>query len=364
MNILFVHTIGKKKYGGGERWVVNAAGGMHDHGHDVILAGSKNSVLLEEARHRGVKTLNFSVYSDFNFFKAWRLSRIIRDNNIDVLICKGRELAVSGLAARWSGRNPVLIRRSGSPPPTRSLRLVLRTQWFVHGVITNTQTIQEIYHQNGFTEENFVKIIYNGLTLHDELPPYNFADKFPGKLVVLCIGRVVAHKGYFFLIDAIPEILKKFPSLLFYVLGDGRDKERLEKYAREKGVADKIVFAGYIHQPIPYIKGCDFFLHPSLYEGMPNAPMEAMAYGKPVIMTRVNGAEELSNNGEYALLIPPSDSDAIANAVVHLMENRENQYNVAAKAQSFVRDKFGMKTMIRNLETYILDRKQKMDKAK
>lgn len=361
MRILFVHTIGRKKYGGGERWAVNAAAGLQEQGHYVVLAGSKNSVLLNEAQNRGVVTENFTVYNDINPYKTWRLARLIRKHKIDVVICKGRELVVSGLAAKFSG-NPLLIRRSGSPPPAKSLRLVLRTKWFVDGVITNTETIREIYANNGIAPEGFVKVIYNGLIPDDTIAPFDFSSQYPGKTIVLSVGRVVGHKGYFFLIDALPGIREHYPDMLFYILGDGRDMDKLVAYAQEKGVEDMIHFAGYVHEPIPYVKGCNLFLHPSLYEGMPNAPMEAMAYGKPVIMTRVNGAAELSQDGKYATLIPPANSNAIAEAILEARKKKEEWDIRSNEAMQFVRENFGMLKMVKSLESFIYKRMEAKNK--
>ncbi len=355
MRILFVHSIGKNKYGGGERWVVNAASGLHNKGHFVRVAGRKDSVLLNEVSGKGVQTVVFDIRNDINIFQAYRLSRFIRKHQIDVIICKSRELAVCGMAAKWSG-NPVVIRRTGSPPPSRSKKLARRTRKFVKGVVTNTTTIKDIYLNHGFTQQDFVKVIYNGMHFDDEVSPFDFTKVFPGKTIGLCVGRTVGHKGYFFLIDALSTLKQTHPELLFYVLGDGKDKERLISYAREKQVDQMIHFAGYVHEPVTYYKGCDFFLHPSLYEGMPNAAMEAMAYGKPVIMTRVNGADELSENGRFARLIPAANAQAISNAVARALENKVDFMEMGQKARKMVRERYGMNTMIDELEHYLLAR--------
>jgi len=355
MRILFLHSIGKHKFGGGEHWVVNAASGLKSLGHYVVVAGVKNSVLLDEAEKKDLETKVFPVSNDINLFKAFQLLRYISKQNIDVVICKSRELAMAGLASKM-GKPFLLIRRTGSPPSKKSLKLYLRTKWFVDGVVTNTQTIKEIYNDLGFNAVDFIKVIYNGLVTDDQAAPFNFNDEFPNKTIFVCLGRAVRDKGYFFLIDALPEIRKTHPDVLFFVMGDGKDKERLVKYAIEKGVSEMIHFAGYIHKPVPYLKGSDFFLHPSLYEGMPNAAMEAMGYGKPVIMTRVNGADELSRSGEFARLMPPADSQAIAYAVVEMLHNKKESAEMGEKAKEHVRKNFSRSVMIKTLEDYLLSR--------
>lgn len=359
MRILFVHSIGRKKYGGGERWVINAASGMKLRGHHVVVAGRSHSVLLQEARQRGIATATFNILSDISLYQALKLAFFIRKHQFDVVVCKGHELLVCGMAVRWSGGKATLIRRAGSPPLKKSRKLVWRTRFFVDGVVTNTHTIREVYHQHGLEDPDLVRVIYNGLQPGDNTPAFTFDQYYPGRTIALCVGRAVGHKGYFYLIDALTQIRQFWPSLLFFVLGDGKDKNRLMDYATEKGVADMIHFAGYVHEPTPYFKGCDFFVHPSLYEGMPNAAMEAMAYGKPVIMTRVNGADELSAAGQFAWLIPAADSQAIADAVRRAYDNPEQFSEMGHEAKAWVRENFSMEKMISNLEDFIESKRSK-----
>ncbi len=352
MRILFVHTIGKNKYGGGERWVVNAAYGLQKKGHEVYVVSKPNSILLKKASEKGINTICFNIVSNLSLYHAFLLSRIIRNNKIDVVFSKGRDLAVAGLASKWGGK-PLVIRRTGSPPRRKFRKHVFLTKWLADGVITNTKSISGFYIDNGFPENSYVKVIYNGLLPDDDIPAFDFKDIYPGRTIALCVGRLVAAKGYYYLIDALPELKKSNPDVLFYVLGDGKEKAKLIRYARKKGVDDMIYFGGYIDSSIPYYKGCNLFVHPSLFEGMPNAAMEAMAYGKPVILTNVNGAEELSCNGKYAWLIPPANSNAITRSVIQAMQNKVELYRMGEQAKYYVREKFSTQTMINSLEDFI-----------
>lgn len=360
MRILFVHTIAPHKYGGGERWVVKAASGLHKNGHKVIVASWKNSLLLKHASEAGVETMPCNIYSDISLYQAFRLSRIIKKNAIDAVIVKRRDLAVAGIAAKWA-HNPVVLVRSGSPPQRSAAKHAFLMRKLADGIVTNTQTIRDFYLENGLTKPGFVKVIYNGLNLFDHMVPFDFATKFPGKKIILAVGRVVADKGYFFVIDALEKLKDKHPEVLVYVIGEGKDKEKFLEYAQNKGVEGMICFAGYIDPPVPYMLGCDLFLHASLYEGMPNAPMEAMAYGKPVVMTQVNGADELSDYGKYARLIPSGNADAIASEIQLFLQKPEQYIQLGAQAREFVRKKFTMQIMIQQLEEYLLEKaKQKL----
>ncbi len=354
MRILFIHTIGKKKYGGGERWVVRAAEGLKQAGHLVTVGGWKGSLLLKEAERCGLQTACFNIFSDISPWQALRIAWFIRKNNIDAVITKRRDLAVAGMGAKIAGCKNVLV-RSGSPPQRSIAKHIFLMKNLSLGIITNTRSIQEFYHQRGLDKPGFVRVIYNGLQLHDDIPSYNFADRFPGRRIILSVGRVVHAKGYFYLLDALALLKEQLKEIMVFVIGDGKDLSKLQKRALELGVSDMIWFEGYQPNPVPYIKGCELFLHPSLYEGMPNAPMEALAYGKPVIMTRVNGADELTGNGEYAQLIREADPSAIASAVMEFFSNPLPLKEKGLAAKEYVRKRFTKEVMIKEIEAFLMD---------
>ncbi len=353
MRILFVHTIGRKKYGGGERWVVNAASGLQQIGHHCIIAGKGNSIFFEKAMDQGLETFDINIFSDISIYHALKLSHFIKKHKIDVVISKRRDLAVAGLAARWGGRLPVIV-RSGSPPQKSLRKHVFLISKLADGLVTNTKTIRDIYRANALPDDNFIKVIYNGMLIDDDVSAFDFFARHPGRSIVLCVGRLNAvQKGYIYLIDALQALKNDYPDLLVYILGDGKDSRMLENLANRKGVKEMIVFAGYVDQPAPYMKGCDVFLHPSLIEGMPNAAMEAMAYGKPVIMTNVNGAAELSLDGKLAQIIPPASHTAIAETLKKVLDKPKEFEPMARAAKKHVRSHYTFEIMIAALDDFI-----------
>lgn len=352
MHILFVHSIGKKKFGGGEKWLITAAAGLRDYGHKVFVGGRPGSRLLNAARANGLETVTFNIFSDISPWHVFRIASFLRKNKIDVLITKGRDLAVAGVAARFGGK-PLVLVRHGLPMRSSFKKHSFLINKLSDGVITNTKSIKELYELKGWVKEDFTRVIYNGTYAGNNIPSYNYSARFPGKKIVLTVGRLAVQKGYYYLIDAIELLGKEHDDFMFVVLGDGKLLNSLVSYAEKRGVAERIHFEGFVENVVPYLKSCDIFVLPSLYEGMSNAAMEAMACGKPVILTRVNGAEELIPDSDKGLLIPPRDPGAIALAVKKLGGDRELSLKLGEEARKHVLENFPVSAMLNNIQSYI-----------
>jgi glycosyltransferase involved in cell wall biosynthesis len=136
-----------------------------------------------------------------------------------------------------------------------------------------------------------------------------------GKLLI-CVGRLEKNKGQNFLISALAELQENVNLLL---LGEGPAKQEFE----ELGVmlASGRVRIMCSNDPIPFLAAADIFVFPTLAEGLSGALIEAMAAGLPCVTTDISGNRELVQHGETGLLVPPSNSSALAAALRNLLEN-------------------------------------------
>ena len=100
--------------------------------------------------------------------------------------------------------------------------------------------------------------------------------------------------------------------------------------------------------------GCDLFVLPSLYEGMPNVVMEAMAVGKAVLATDVNGVRELVVDGETGVIVPSQNAESLAEAIVTLIDDPQRLKKLGQAGLNRVREHFTISAMIKNLEQYFL----------
>jgi glycosyltransferase involved in cell wall biosynthesis len=143
-----------------------------------------------------------------------------------------------------------------------------------------------------------------------------------GAAVLGTVGRLAEQKGQIDLIRALPLLRADIPELLCLIAGDGPLREPLAAEARRLGVADRLHLLGHRTDIPNVLAALDLFVLPSLWEGLPQALLEAMAMSLPVLAARGVGADDLVIDEENGLLIPPRDPAAIAAAVRRLLRDR------------------------------------------
>lgn len=120
-------------------------------------------------------------------------------------------------------------------------------------------------------------------------------------------------KGLKYLIDSVSLLEDEFPDIQLYLLGDGGNREELEQYADQRGVATRIEFTGWVDDPISYMRSFDLFVLPSLHEGLGNSLLESLAADTPIAGSDVGGIPEVVGDGTY--VFEPCSAVAIAGTV-------------------------------------------------
>jgi len=153
------------------------------------------------------------------------------------------------------------------------------------------------------------------------------------KPVVLWVGRIAAIKGLKYLICAFESVLKQVNARLV-IVGEGSEQNALEKLVIQKGLQEKVRFAGFQSNPYRYMSRSSVFAFPSLSEGFGMVLVEAMACGLPVVSTDcIAGPGEVLQNGRCGILVPVGDADALAKGIVRILTNpqlREQLITAAA----------------------------------
>jgi len=205
------------------------------------------------------------------------------------------------------------------PTITRGIILLerLAARW-TDRIVTLTDAEAEQHLALGIGRREQFVTIPSGVDL-DEIAsavPVRLAPHGP---VIGTVGRLTSIKGHQHLIDAVPEILRRYPAAHVALVGDGELRQALTGRTRHLGVDGRVIFTGHRENVASLIAGMDVFVLPSLNEGMGRVLVMAMALGKPIVASRVGGVPELLGQGEAGLLVPPADPRALADAICTLL---------------------------------------------
>jgi glycosyltransferase involved in cell wall biosynthesis len=171
----------------------------------------------------------------------------------------------------------------------------------------------------------------------------------PEKRVVLIVGRFSSEKDHRTLLEAVRRLQGSTPPPHLLIVGDGPERTRIEEAVREFGLAGSVTLTGQVPSAEPYYGIADICVLSSLSEGSPNALLEAMAAGIPVVATAVGGVPEMVSHGESALLIKPGDCQAMTNAIAALLGDGELARCLAAKAREAVLERHAPEARMRKL---------------
>jgi glycosyltransferase involved in cell wall biosynthesis len=199
--------------------------------------------------------------------------------------------------------------------------------------------------QNGVDLDAFDPKIVDGWKARRE---FGLEDETP---LIGIVGRMTPQKGHLDFLTALIQIKAAIPTVKALIVGDGPLRAKLVQYARTHRLEDCCIFTG-MREDIPIIiAALDVVALPSLSEGLPFVLLEAMAMGKPVVATRVNGVSEVVEDGVTALLVPPRAPDMLGRAVITLLINKELGSRLGAAARRQAERCFGLERMIREVET-------------
>jgi glycosyltransferase involved in cell wall biosynthesis len=165
-------------------------------------------------------------------------------------------------------------------------------------------------------------------------------------LVLALIGRLHKQKGHLVLLKALPFILLEAPQTKVLFCGEGEEETCLRRMVENMGLAGHVRFLGLLENASRILPHIDILVLPSLWEGMPHVVLEAMAAGRPVVASRIEGLDELVEDGKTGLLFRSGDSRSLAEALLKLINNRGLAQTMGAAARERVMKNFQLKETV------------------
>jgi L-malate glycosyltransferase len=252
---------------------------------------------------------------------------------------------LAGVPVRIANRREILT-GDKSRAQLAGQRWAYRT---AHAVVANSSAARAQLEVEGVRRHR-LRLIPNGLDLA------RFTPRPPSAAIrrVVTVANLRAEKGHDTILAAVPAVLAKHPDATFTFAGDGPRRDALETLARALGVSGRVRFLGECDDVAPVLGASDLFVLPSRSEAFPNAVIEAMAAGLPVVASNVGGIPEVVRHGENGLLVPPDDHHALTEAVLGLMDRRDEAVALGAAARRDVARDYTIDRMVERFEDLYL----------
>ncbi|MDZ7316692.1 MAG: glycosyltransferase [candidate division KSB1 bacterium] len=288
-----------------------------------------------------------------------RLRRFIRQERIEIVMTTLFYADVLGaLAGHSGGAKGVFSWETISSPkwlvPHRfwAYRYAIR---HADKVISVSQATAEWLVRKRKVPAHKVMIIPYGVNLDKFNPkPKNLTREqiglSPTDLVIIQVARLTEQKGHKFLVEAAARVAAEIPQAKFVLVGDGPLRREIEEQISRFGLKDRFRLLGFRHDVHQILPLCDIFTLPSLYEGLPNVVLEAMACGLPVVATPADGTKEAVVDGETGFLVPIADVDALSERLIQLGRQAELRKRLGEAGRRRVERHFSLTGQVKQFE--------------
>ncbi len=347
MNVL--HLDEQEGWRGGEQqasWLIQ---GLVRRGHRVLISGKASGEFLR-AGHGGadVVRLPLPYLSEFDLYTAWRLSRVIGREKIDIIHAHSSHAhSMAVLSRRMAGRGKVVVsRRVSFAPKSNGLN-----RWKYHApdrLVAVSGKVGEVLLACGLPPEK-VTVVYSSVDLDRlDVPPLS-RDELgvaPGIPLLFSAGALVGHKDHETLVKSMPRVLARIPNARLLVAGEGELRPQIEALIGALGLGNAITLLGHRRDVPRLTRAADLYVSSSWSEGLGTSVLEALACETPVVATVAGGVPEMVQPGKTGHLVENRDPEALAAAIVASLEQREQARAMARQGRALVEAKFTPDKMV------------------
>ncbi|MEP7016117.1 MAG: glycosyltransferase [Verrucomicrobiota bacterium] len=353
-----VYVIDSLQRHGTQRFLTHLARGLSEFGYEQTI------IALNSVSDSSVVSDLLSTHCEVRFIGKfalllgglgwWRLVYILRRSNPDIVLTMLDFADTLGRpAAKIAGCRTIVtsIRARNLAKPRWRRWIDRKTVRWAQKVIFNSEYVVTFGREKEGVRAEQVAVIHNGVEDLHERNAF-FRDDYRSKLsigaetqLLGAVGRLVRQKNLALLLRAAAK-LSTAKQWKLLVVGDGPEKNRLRSLSHDLGLDDRLIWLGQRIDVGGWMAAMDLFVHTADFEGMPNAVMEAMSMGLPVVASAADGNRELIRHGISGYLVAPGDADAFAKRIDEIIEDRDLARRLGEQAQRDILERFGLRQMI------------------
>jgi glycosyltransferase involved in cell wall biosynthesis len=346
MPLRVLHFITELNIGGAERPLVEALPRLDHSRVEARVAYLHGAAPLAAAlESRGIPVHALRSPHKFSPWPVWRLARLLERERIEILHTHLIQADLIGFAAARLANTPRVVSTKHNvgyyEKRQRWLRPVARqVEERLDAVVTISNAVAAEY-----AHARRLEVIHPGVDVERFSP-----SPAPIRGPIVCVGRLVLQKGHRILLEAVARLKEDFSDLRVEFAGAGPLLDDLRERVARLDLASHVEFLGVTADVQPVLARAAMVVMPSLWEGFGLAALEAMACGRPVIASDVDGLREFITHERDGLLVPAGDVTALAEAIARLLRDRALAERLAAAGRARVAEAFTLDTMARKLE--------------
>ncbi|MCZ4407679.1 glycosyltransferase [Cryomorphaceae bacterium 1068] len=349
MKVCLINT--NRKWGGGEKWHSQTALKLAKKGYEVTMIAYPNSSLAQALRN-SVEVLEFKIgklsFLNPQIFK--RLRKLFNTQQFDAIIMNlPSDVKVFAKPASKSGIKKIIYRRGMNHPIKASWlnRYIYKT--FITDIIANSEDVKRSVFRFIPELEKKITVLPNGIDISkamEKSPPRS------EKLLIGNLGRLVEQKGQSDLIELGALLQSEGTDFHIHIGGEGPLRSDLENEIERLGLQNHITLLGEVKPP-DFFPLIDYFVFPSRFEGLSNAMLESLQYGKPIICYDIASNSEIVENDVNGYLVKPYEVENIKTLLLELRASPEKYASIQNKGWEILQEKFDEKKLFAQLEQLI-----------
>ncbi len=358
-NIRVLHIDSEYGWRGGQQQAAYLLEHMYGKGYSTALVCQPKSDIEAYCRDKNLTYFPMRMHGEMDILAGFRIARLCRKERFNILHLHSAHALATGLWVKLFCHKVKLIgvRRVDFHIRDNPVSRFKYTNSMLDKIVCISNQIKNVLLLDGIPE-HLLTTIHSGVDLHKfehVVPSADFRKTLGvsgGHILIGTVAAMAGHKDYPNLLRAARIVLDRTEDVTFCAVGDGPKEDEIRSLARELRLGSRFIFTGFRKDVGNFLKSFDIFVLSSHLEGLGTSILDAQAVGLPVIGCKTGGIPEVVQNNINGLLVPPKDSEALAEAILDLVKNETKRKEFGKKGRATV-TRFAIENTVQeNLNLY------------
>lgn len=347
-----LHIDTERTWRGGEQQTIFLVKGLIKLGHAATIVCPPDSPLALKAKEAQIETQELKMRGEADIIAILKLAFLLNQSTYDIVHMHTSHAHTLGvLAVLFSGvRAKRVVSRRVDFSIKKHYTSHLKYLWGVDRYIAVSNAIKDVLIKDGIPSEK-IAVVHDGIDLSrfNGISGDYLRQEFsvnPSTFIIGNVAHLADHKGHQYLIKSISYVLKEFPDVKFFIVGDGELRSPLKELANKLNLNDKLIFTGFRNDVPQFLKFFDLFVLSSHLEGLCSALLEALAMRKPVVATAAGGVPEIIEDGVNGILVPTKNPEALAAGIISMVRDGDKAKKMGENGRQTVEARFSVEKMV------------------